>query len=390
MKVRPHDEHPVLHDAVHRMLALEHPSEQPPPGAGLAALAGGRRYGAVAGERQTAELAGESLPLTIRTSHDLASVTKIVGTTASLMRLVSDGSVALDDPASRYVAGFDGDKAAITVRLLLQHRAGLWEWQPIYLEASDPAEAMRAVSAHPLRYPVDEARHYSDLGFMTLGRVVETVTGLPIDAAVRQLVLDPFGLGDTSYGAPVDGSDVAASSVGDRIEKSMIDTGEPYPVERRSADFAGWRDRVLRGEVNDGNAFHAFGGAAGHAGLFSTLDDLLTLGAALASAHEHEHEWRPDVVAEFFTEGPDAGQALGFRSYREPGGRARRLVGHTGFTGTALVFAPGEGVTLAAATNRLHVAGTPASLDRILDVTLAAASDLDDSIGLDSPRKDAP
>src|SRR5690606_23826199 len=153
-----------------------------------------------------------------------------------------------------------------TLRHLIQHRAGLWEWQPLYL---DPRDAWEQIDALPLRYPLDEGRHYSDLGFMLLGRVVASVTALPLDAAVRELVTGPLALSRTGYG-PV-GAPVAASATGDRVERRMVETGEPYPVLAAAHDFV-WREEEIAGVANDGNCFHALGGISGHAGLFSTVD----------------------------------------------------------------------------------------------------------------------
>ena len=140
-------------------------------------------------------------------------------------------------------------------------------------------------------------QHYSDLGFLLLGRIISAVTGLPLDAAVRELVTAPLGLDRTGYG-PI-AAPVASSSVGDAAERRMVATGEPYPILTADRDFA-WREGEITGSVNDGNSFHAAGGVSGHAGLFSTADDLLTLGAALAAPVRHPELWDPDAVAELF------------------------------------------------------------------------------------------
>ena len=94
-------------------------------------------------------------------------------------------------------------------------------------------------------------------------------------------MLGPLGLDQTSYAAPY-GDDFAAGAPGDDVERGMLATGEPYPVPVATSAFDGWRARVRAGEVDDGNAFHAFGGVAGHAGLFSTAGDLLRLGRGAA------------------------------------------------------------------------------------------------------------
>jgi CubicO group peptidase (beta-lactamase class C family) len=276
-------------------------------------------------------------------------VSKVAATTTGILALVSRGTLSFDDEVTRFVPGIACARGT-TLRHLLLHRAGLWEWQPLYLDR-EHRDAAAAADALPLRYGLDEGRHYSDLGFLLLGRVIVAATGLPLDAAVRELVSAPLGLTRTGYG-PV-GAPVASSGVGDAAERRMVATGEPYPILTDDRDFA-WREGEVTGAANDGNCFHAAGGIAGHAGLFSTVDDLLTLGSALADAERHADLWRPDVVAELFRDGPDDGQALGWRSDAvDIRGTRRRLLWHPGYTGCALGVVPGTGTAAVLLSNRL-------------------------------------
>ncbi|MCU1421542.1 MAG: CubicO group peptidase (Beta-lactamase class family) [Microbacteriaceae bacterium] len=347
-------------------------AESAPAGAILAVRSGDETLTAIGGARELASVSGivADLPMTADTAFDLASITKAF-TTVALMRLVSDGSIALDDPLGRYVPAA-GAAAGASIRSLLLHRAGLWEWWPLYMETRDPAAAHRWLDGMPLRYPPGEGRHYSDLGFMHLGRVVEAVSGRQLPDAIGELVTAPLGLRETRYGGPA--SDVvAAGSIGDRAERLMIETGEPYPVPYSVGDFDGWRTGVIRSSANDGNAFHALAGVSGHAGLFSTVPDLLSLAAALASPRDDL--WSPAVATEFFAQGPDAGQALGFRRYTmELDGDPAVVVGHPGYTGSVIGFVPGRGVALVLATNRLHAPGVPAVTDRLWAIARDAAS----------------
>lgn len=321
------------------------------------------------------------LPMTLETAHDLASVTKIVATTVCLMRLVSDGLVGLDDPVHRFIPAFTGgEKSDVTVRDLLLHRGGLWEWHPIYLANRDLANgdqgaALRFAAELPLRYAPKTARHYSDLGFMLLGEIVARVTGMPLDAAAHTLALDPLGMTSTAYSHPVD-NDVAASAFGDLAEMAMVDTGIPYPVPYSSSAFRHWRRETIVGEVNDGNAFHALGAVFGHAGLFSTVPDLIAFSSAMADYAEHDALFSPAVAEQFFAPGPDDGQSLGFRRYPFMlHGEHVELVGHTGFVGCATGFVPGRGVAVAFASNRLLTPGIPVANDRLWQTALAAVSD---------------
>jgi CubicO group peptidase (beta-lactamase class C family) len=250
------------------------------------------------------------------------------------------------------------------VRALLLHRAGLWEWWPLYADASDgpavlgdPAAAVARAAALPPRYSPGSGRHYSDLGFQLLGALVAAAHGSDLRAAVASLVTGPLGLSSTAYGPLDAAADVAVTSCGDAWERRMIATGEPYPVPVRGGFPA--RTHWLRGEVNDGNAHHAFGGAAGHAGIFATAADTARLGAVMLGEHA---AWPAPVVAEFSAAGPDAEQALGWRRWEVDG---VTVLGHPGFTGTEVAVAPSRGAAWALLTNRLHPTSTPVGVSAL-------------------------
>ncbi len=289
-------------------------------------------------------------PMHRTTVFDLASVSKVVGTTTCLHRLSSMGELAVDTPVRHFVPSYGGADET-TVRDLLLHRAGLWEWQPLYLAPGGQEDPHRVIDELPLRYAPGHERHYSDLGFITLARVIESVTGSPLGVAVHELVADALQLHPFLYG-PVSG-DVATSGNNDDVERRMVATGDPYPVLWHDDGFT-WRPEPIRGTVNDGNCAYAFHGAAGHAGLFASIDSLLDVGTALSSANDSPSLWDADVTADFFTAGPDAEQALGWRrSAIVIGQEALPLLWHPGFTGTAVGFVPGRHIAVALATNRL-------------------------------------
>lgn len=284
------------------------------------------------------------------TVFDLASLTKVVATTSCLMALGERG-VSPDDPLNRFRPA---PHPAISLRRLLRHEAGLWEWQPLYFTATDRAAAVEVAATLPLRYAPGAARHYSDLGLILLGDVVERVCGLRLDDAFRGLVTDALGLRQTAYDATRCGPSVAASSPGDGIERQMIASGDPYPVLLDGTGFTSWRAHRLRGEVNDGNCFHALESVSGHAGLFSTLGDLLTFGRSFVDPDR----WvaGPAVTAEFLAPGP-SGQALGWR--HRPGVRGP-VYWHGGFTGTRIAVQPATRSVAVLLTNRLFdTAQTP-------------------------------
>ena len=144
--------------------------------------------------------------MTPNTVHDLASVTKAVTTTA-LARLVSDGAVNLADDVRRYVPTFAHQAS---IRDLLLHRAGLWEWWPLYVQARDRDAAHAVVDTLPLRYRPGLERHYSDLGFVLLGRVIEAAAETDLATAVHDLVAAPLSLSTLGFG-PRHDADIATS-----------------------------------------------------------------------------------------------------------------------------------------------------------------------------------
>jgi CubicO group peptidase (beta-lactamase class C family) len=307
-------------------------------------------------------------PTTADTIFDLASVTKVAATTAALMVLRSEGRLDLDSRLGSYLPAFaEGEKRAITVRQLLIHRSGLHEWQPTYLRARTPTHVLELLADLDLRYPVGRQRHYSDLGFMLLGAVVEQIAGRPLDTFLRQRVYAPLGMTSTTYRPGADlRHRVAATSCGNPDEYRMIATGDPYPIvgAARPEDFGGWRRHTLVGEVNDANAWHAWQGVAGSAGLFSTASDLAVYGQMLINGGRHAGAELVSaaVVAEFLAPQQDDGQALGFWSDRLAVVGKTGGFGHSGFTGTELLLDPDRGLVVVLLTNRLHPHGARGSI----------------------------
>jgi CubicO group peptidase (beta-lactamase class C family) len=303
------------------------------------------------------------VPMTPGPTFDLASVTKVMATTMALMLLVDRGAVELDAPVRRYLPGFvGGGRERVTVEQLLTHRSGLTPWQPIYYRAANADEAWRRIREIPLEGEPGEARRYSDLGFMTLGLLVERVDGRRLDAFLADELYGPLGLevtgfrpsGATSHPVATAGGGHAATSHGNPYERRMVhdsDFGYDVPLDPDSWDA--WRHRTLVGEVNDGNAWHAFGGVAGHAGLFSNareLDALLRilLGGGLA----HGRRWVSAAVVERFLASTGDGQALGWQL---PPYAPATAFAHTGFTGTFVLGDRATGLAVVLLTNRQNL-----------------------------------
>jgi len=323
-----------------------------PPGAVVGYAVADERAVAAAGGQEP----GAAEPMAPGLRFDVASVTKAVATTTAVAALVARRALTFDTPVHALLPSFPGH-AGTTVRHLLRHRAGLPAWEPLYLAPGVRDDAAAVLDSVSPQAPLGAGRTYSDLGFLHLGRVVAAAAAAPLDRAVHELALVPLGVAGAGFrpaaqaatGEPA--ARCAASAVGDRAERAMVATGEPYPVRWHDEGFA-WRTHVLRGEANDGNAWHAFGGVAGHAGLFATVDELLTAALALARSVAGEGPLPTAVAAELVAPGPDAEQALGWR-------RDGDWVWHPGYTGCAVGFLPGRPVAVAVATNRLLPDGPP-------------------------------
>lgn len=288
-----------------------------------------------------------------RCIFDVASITKVAATTMSLMTLIGDGYVEVDAPARTFLPELSaqgGDR--ITLRHLLTHTAGLWEWWPLYVEASSAQDAITTICRLPLRYEAGADRHYSDLGMMLVGEVVARVAGEPLDSYAQQRVFRPLGMADTTFRpAPGLRDRIAATSLGNPYERHMLATNEPYATDHRPQEFCGWRGHTLVGEVKDGNAYHAFDGVAGHAGLFSTADDLLVLGRMLLERGRYGgvSVIDPQVVDAFTQDG------LGFWTNRLADFDAGRGgFGHSGFTGCELLVDPERALVIIFLSNRCH------------------------------------
>jgi len=262
---------------------------------------------------------------------DVGSVTKVVVTAALHRRLVVD-------PASRVHRWFPGVPEAVRVGDLLTHRAGLRAWWPLYLAGGhDRASSLAIAAGLPPGPPPGTERRYSDLGYLLAGALLEEEYGAPLDVLARDHVFAPLGMADTGYRPTVP---CVPTSLGDRIERRMVETGEPHPVDdavRAAADGFRWRTHRLVGEVNDGNCWHAFGGVAGHAGLFTTAADLVAFGRDLL---DHVRS---------------GGDPLGY--WPTPG----RLE-HPGFPGARFAVLPRADRVVVLLSNRLHGPGDPPAL----------------------------
>ena len=305
---------------------------------------------------ETQGLRDEVLPVNHYTACDLGSVTKILATTSIIMKLIETEQIALDDQVAHYLPEWsEYKKPEVTLRDLLEHQSGLNPWRPLYISQRDAIEARFAI-AHD-GFQNLQGRHYSDLGFITLGNVITEVLSTTLEDAFKEWVSYPLALKSTQYSQPVDQSDVFASSFGDDAEFKMVTTQTPYTTHEKAADFRYWRKNMLESEVNDGNSFHLYGGISGHAGLFSTAADLLTYGESLLQSFNGDGYFKEDVIKEFLTPGRDPMQGLGFRNWHT--NDEIEYWGHTGFPGVTLAISPRRDSVVVLLTNRLLTHGEP-------------------------------
>ena len=312
------------------------------------------------GYAQLYDYAGRRLasPPAMRTStmFDLASVTKVMATTFAIMILADRGQVDVDAPVSRYLPDFRGPHLdSITVRHLLTHSSGLVQWQPLYYHAANSAQTYGVIRDMPLNWRVGEARHYSDLGFMLLGYIVERVSGRSLDKFIEDELYRPLGLRSTTFNPRAHGfTQFAATEQGNVYERHMVyDSTFGYLYKGDPTAWNGWRQYVLNGEVDDGNAFYANGGVAGHAGLFSTAADLRVLLDLLNNrgTYRGRRYIRAEIVDQFLTRD----KYQNYLGWQAPRDLPTGSFSHTGFTGTYVLGVPQYKLSIVLLTNRQNM-----------------------------------
>ncbi|HEY9364059.1 MAG TPA: serine hydrolase, partial [Chitinophagaceae bacterium] len=310
------------------------------------------------------ELLNPPVPMNTATLFDMASLTKVIGTTTSIMLLVDRGLIKIDDPVGKYINSFDtGSKKAITIRNLLTHTAGLIEWYPLFYFSSDKETTYKLIGSLPLKYPVAMQRRYSDLGFILLGEIIEKVSGMSLEQFEKQNIFVPLGMTHTMYNPLQHGrtTNIAATSLGNPYETRMVyDSSLGYSVKSLDpASWNGWRKYVVKGEVNDGNAWYANGGIAGSAGLFSTVDDMQRLVDMLMHKGKvgNKQFISSRVIDSFFVKDKfnnGLGWMMDTTDSFIKGGPAGTF-GHTGFTGTSIMVIPKYNLSIILLINRQNM-----------------------------------
>ena len=272
------------------------------------------------------------------TMYDLASLTKVVATTAAVMALVDDGRMRLDDPVRRYLPAFSGKgRDQVTIRHLLTHTSGLPAGARIV--GTTPGERLRAWIANAPVYDKPGTKVvYSDGGFMILGAAVAAAAGESEGAYLQRRIYGPLGMANTRY-EPGEGCEACAPTL-------SLKDGTPF-----------------RGKTNDPLS-RKMGGATGNAGLFSSASDVGRFAAMVANGGELDgvRVLKTETVREFTRAQPGAGtRGLGWEVFcREgtvPDARGCKepyAYGHTGYTGTSLWIGMRTGTWVVLLTNRTY------------------------------------
>lgn len=285
-------------------------------------------------------------PVTLDTVFDLASLTKPLATSLSVLLLVQSGRLGLEQPLASVIPAFENTpKEKITPAHLLAHTSGYPAHRPYYTQLSKLPSGQRreALNAFLVEEPLDhkpgEAVEYSDLGFMVLRWMVERVSGQRLDCFAREHIFHPLGIESLFF----------------------IDLNGQTPAREFAAtERCPWRDLLLEGRVSDENAFAA-GGIDGHAGLFGTAGAVAQILETLLATYKgrsgglFERHW----LRRFFAKDPKSHRALGFDMPAQDGSSSGTLfsessIGHLGYTGTSFWCDLKEDISVVLLTNRVH------------------------------------
>ena len=292
---------------------------------------------------------GGGFDVSVGTLFDLASVTKAIATTTKAMILYERGLLELDAPVSgavpEFLTGNDPRRGEVTFRMLLAHSSGLPAYEKLFLKVLGGDELMTAAFSVPLTADPGTRAEYSDIGFIILGVALERIAGEPLDTFCRREVFGPLGMSNTTFNPPRE----LRAKIPPTADEREVDAS---PAKPRST----FRKRIIQGEVQDENAF-ILGGVAGHAGLFSTAEDVARFAHSMLSGGSPIV--RPETIALFRRrEGIPIGtsRALGWDTPSVPSQSGTHFgphsYGHLGYTGTSLWIDPERQLSITLLTNR--------------------------------------
>lgn len=281
-----------------------------------------------------------SSKVTINTIFDLASVSKVVGTTTAAMMLIDDGKLNLDDKVIKYLPEFNNNgKENITIRNLLLHNSGLAPFKKYYDVYSTADEVINDIMNLTPEQEPGTKYVYSDLGMITLQKVIEKISGKTLDKFLEEKLFNPLGMNSTMYNPPA----------------MLRDNCAPTEFD----DF--YRMHQLQGEVHDERAY-MLNGVAGHAGLFSTAPDLAKFMQMILQKGNYQGRQyiKPETVTLFTKKQSDqSSRGLGWDTKSPEGSSSGQYFditsyGHTGYTGTSVWTDPTKNLFLILLTNRVY------------------------------------
>jgi uncharacterized protein YbbC (DUF1343 family)/CubicO group peptidase (beta-lactamase class C family) len=298
--------------------------------------------------------------MTTDTIFDLASLTKVVATATSIMILVEQGKVRLNDSVVAFIPEMKGEgRDAITIEQLLTHRSGFAPDFDLKEHWTGYEEAMKRLYGEPLRSQPGTRFVYSDINYIALGEVVHRISGQMLNEFARQNIFAPLGMRDTEFRP--------SAKLVSRIAPTEKRRGQMNYLGDSGANAGPEGDQWLRGQVHDPTSFR-MGGVAGHAGLFSTADDLAIYSQMILNGGEYHGTrilspmtvatmTRPHAVSE-----DGSARGLGWdiaTSFSTNKGDLFPLgsFGHTGFTGTSIWIDPASGTFVIFLSNRVHPDG---------------------------------
>lgn len=282
-------------------------------------------------------------PMPVNAVFDVASLTKVVGTTTAAAILYDRHQLNLDAPVVRYLPAFGTAPGheQITVRQLLTHSSGLKLTGLLWQQASDRRGILHQIDVLAAPDAPGSVYRYQDINLILMGEIVERITGMQLDRFLHKQVFAPLGMTDTGFRPP--------ASLLPRIA----------PTEQDDV----FRHVLVRGVVHDENSY-VMGGVAGHAGLFSTARDLATFAQLYLNGGSYHGRriLRASTVALFMTPQnipPGSTRALGWDMPGKDGGLAGplaspRAIMHTGFTGTSIYIDPVRDAFVVLLTNRVN------------------------------------
>src|ERR1044071_1441047 len=296
---------------------------------------------------------------TLDTIYDRASLTKPLITGLLCALRLERSEIKLDEAVAHYLPEFEtNDKRDITIRHLLTHTSGLPAWRPLYLTgSSDRERVLQAMAGEALEQKPATHVLYSDLGFISLGFLLERLSNAQLTEIARREIFEPLKLQRTFFNPDKTLiTEMAASEMGNVYECETCGG--------QQADSYSWRENLIWGEVHDGNA-HFLGGAAGHAGLFSSARETLRIATQFFA--DCTELLRPETCALFrtnMTEGMEEPRSVGWQLAAMPGSTASTSLppdsfGHLGFTGTSCWNDPTHTRTFILLTNRTHARPLP-------------------------------